>query len=450
MLQSIRSSSSSLSLNAPQEKPASADIETTATGGKRPTLQVLGKDLVLCREDEFFSYFRKCGVSPDDTILVLSAVGGYASGKSTLLNYLFFEKENVYECELREGISGLTIGMNVALIKFNYFGQKSESVWLLVIDSEGVASPTENSLDCGFLLSLRLLIISDAMIHNSSNSLQRSEFTPLNEASGRLFQNKKNRPDVSLIFFIQRASLFYKQSTDLLQFFPQQSLPKWFPNFDLSMSRDKIQGDKEGVRLELEDLKKKIVAALDKTPQTTVRSLWGQLKHLNDNLPAPKPNETIEESFTGCRVECAYCKCRCTRDRFWKHEHQNYTSECPSGRTHSHKCKQCVLAEEPVQAADADWTLMTTQVYNGPLWYCNNPRTNHGVLAHHFSWTFLPPFLHESQEFKNNILKHREHHFGPIDLSLKKDNALDIITVLPTMLGGGFVAFCVLKMLSIL
>jgi len=436
------------------------------------TLQVLRKDLLLCAEDEFFTYFRQLGISPDTNFYVLSAIGGYAGGKSTLLNHLFFQSENVFDTEGREGISGLTIGINIALIKFTFFGLREEPAYLLVVDSEGVSSPTENSLDCAFLLSLRLLLISDAMIHNSTSSLQRSEFMPLNEASSRLYQNNKNKPGASLIFFIQRANLYYQSSQDLHQFFPQQILPKWFPSFEVATSRDKIQGDKEGVRLELDDLKKKLVNSLSKAPNTTAKTLWAQLKHLDENLPTPKPNESIEESFTGCRMECAHCRVRCTRDRFWKHEHENYNSECPAGRRVTHKCKKCVVSQESVRAANAEKTYLTAKFYNGPLWYCNNTKVLHGELAHQYMWRVMPPFLHESKDFKDNVMKHREHQFGPYNASIPSavtsssspasssaDHASSISlstlrdevwTVVSSVAGIGLFLFCSGKMFAVI
>lgn len=410
----------SSSTTAPQETPASADIGRPLP---QKCLQVLKKDLVLCEEEEFFGYFKELGVSPDTNFLVLSAIGGYAGGKSTLLNHLFFRSNNVFDTVNRDGISGLTIGMNIALVKFNYFDRQTEPVYLLIVDSEGVSSPTENSLDCAFLLSLRLLLISDAMIHNSTSSLQRSEFMPLNEASSRLFQNKLNRPDVNLVFFIQRANLFYQRAEDLHQFFPQQALPKWFPNFGVATSRDKIRGDDEGVRLELDDLKAKLVASLTKIPKTSARSLWSNLKHLDENLPTPKPNESIEESFTGCRTECAHCRARCTRDRFWRHEHENYSSECPASKVISHKCRKCITSQEPVRTANAEFTYFTLRIYKGPLWYCNNTRMAHGELAHRYAWGMMPPFRHDDPEYKQYVMEHKEHQFGPLVVATEKAKA---------------------------
>lgn len=132
------------------------------------------------------------------------------------------------------------------------------------------------------LRSVRLFGISDVVIYNCLNTVDKNYVKLLCNTAQSLSEDFDHLPELSIkpmvLFFQSRTTVPLHTYQDILQFFPNKMLPAYFNGMSFANSLDKTQPNQRGIRLDTSELTKELHTSLIRRgPHLTPAKLWGIL-----------------------------------------------------------------------------------------------------------------------------------------------------------------------------
>jgi hypothetical protein len=238
-------------------------------------IKLINEEHVLIPKAQFDTYFR--GISD---LVVVTGVGNYNSGKSTLLNELFFPTERPFPqhqnvtvtAGLTHGIHGVLTSIKVPRRGYSMnddVNTKERDQAVLVVDSEGLFSVIRGSSLVSRCMSMRTLAISDVLVVNFLGAAEVSGMKELASARQTLVDKIPNldpaatrRPLLPIVFSQRLTNPL--DSRDPTALFGTGKVPAGFETPIMIESLTKAPNRGNGVVLLIDELFKQIKTGVER------------------------------------------------------------------------------------------------------------------------------------------------------------------------------------------
>ena len=418
-------------------------------------------DLKVKNKQDFIQLLNAS--SEKQEVCVIAILGSWNSGKSTLLNYLFFNKQPVfkaYEMPTTEGMDAVLVELTLQSQLYVDPGYDSSdtasfkiySRKILLVDTEGLwaTRPTISDVARNFIMQIFMMNIADIIIYNKHGSISQVDTEAIEKLDKIIAEQisiletdledvrfgqpespdlknlqitieniKKRRPE--LIFFVNRdASNGRFGAARLAGLFANPQL-KSFNGWLHAYSPDSINADENGIRLDLSGLNSELFHILDKfqsrsRPWRSLDSVFDDLLFVKAMINSVKDNQTVgpfvQENIK-CPFKCGHCATHCSRFCWFNHrQHMDNGKSCNHSSTAlDHPVEwRCRICNKRMVWKTGAWADLGRITFKGKFYSCIN---GHGDAGWEREWTFkyIFPWLCKGEQLRTNGYPYRKHVF---------------------------------------